>query len=160
VPEPFIPKLGARIMSLQDPLKKMSKSDEEASGSINLFDSPEDISKKFRRAVTDSGTEIRFDDARPAITNLLMIYQLLTDKQTEEIEEHFIGKGYAHLKSELAEVTIEFLKPIQDRLRAIGDDELDRILTDGCTRAESIAAGTLSSVRERMGLKGVRRARH
>src|SRR5947207_5718958 len=79
VPEPFIPKLGARIMSLQDPLKKMSKSDEEASGSINLFDSPDDISKKFRRAVTDSGTEIRFDDSRPAITNLLTIYHLLTD---------------------------------------------------------------------------------
>src|ERR671938_691274 len=73
VPEPFIPKLGARIMSLQDPLKKMSKSDEEASGSINLFDSADEISKKFKRAVTDSGTEIRFDEARPAINNLLTI---------------------------------------------------------------------------------------
>src|SRR5919202_1747221 len=143
VPEPFIPKLGARIMSLQDPLKKMSKSDEEAAGSINLFATDDDISKKFKRAVTDSGTEIRFDKERPAINNLLTIYQLMTDKRAEEIEEHFAGKGYAQLKGELAEVTIEFLRPIQERVRAISDEELDRILLDGSARAESIAVPTL-----------------
>ncbi len=158
VPDAFIPKLGARIMSLQDPLKKMSKSDEEAAGSINLFDTADDISKKFKRAVTDSGAEIRFDQERPAINNLLTIYQLMTDKRAEEIEEHFAGKGYAQLKGELAEVTIEFLKPIQDRVRSISDEELDRILSEGCERAESIANPTLDNVRERMGLRGVRRA--
>jgi len=160
VPEPFIPKVGARIMSLQNPLKKMSKSDEEASGSINLFDGPDDIARKFKRAVTDSGTEIRFDESRPAITNLLTIYHLLTDKRPEEVEAHFAGKGYAQLKGELADITIEFLRPIQERIHAISDEELDRLLVGGYTRAESIAAVTLDHVKERMGLKGVRRAAH
>ncbi len=156
VPEPFIPKVGARIMALDDPTKKMSKSDENPNGSIFMLDEPDAINRKFKRAVTDSGTEIRFDATRPAITNLLTIYQLLTDKQPEEIENHFAGKGYGHLKSELADVTIEFLKPLQERVRNISDDELNETLATGCARARRVAQQTLIEVMARMGISGTR----
>src|ERR1044071_7012695 len=100
VPEPFIPKVGARIMSLADPKKKMSKSDEESeAGCVMLLDDADAVRRKFKRAVTDSGTEIRFDPTRPAINNLLTIYHLLTNQATETIEDHFSGQGYAKLKS-------------------------------------------------------------
>src|SRR6267143_3859985 len=136
VPEPFIPKLGARIMSLSDPAKKMSKSDDDPGGCVMLLDDADDIQRKFKRAVTDSGTEIRFDESRPAITNLLTIFQLLTGKSPEEIEDHFANKGYAQLKQELADVTIEFLQPFQERVRAIRDDELTGILENGRNKAQ------------------------
>src|SRR4029450_11082015 len=117
VPDPFIPKVGARIMSLADPAKKMSKSDEESeAGCIMLLDNDDAVRRQFKRAGTDSGTEIRFDESRPAINNLLTIYQLLTEKSPPEIEDHFRGSGYARLKEELAEVTIEFLRPFQERV--------------------------------------------
>jgi tryptophanyl-tRNA synthetase len=154
IPEPFIPKVGARIMSLTDPMKKMSKSDENAGGYISLMDDADAIARKFRRAVTDSGTEIRFDESRPAITNLLTIYQLLTNKTPDEIEAHFAGKGYGQLKAELADVTIEFLRPVQERAREISDEELSRILKGGSERAESIARVTIEDAKEKMGLKG------
>lgn len=156
IPDPFIPKVGARIMALDNPLKKMSKSDENVNGSITLLDDPDTVKRKFKRAVTDSGTDIRFDDSRPAITNLLTIYHLLTGKPPEEIEAHFSGKGYARLKSELADVTIEFLRPLQERIRAISDDELDRILDEGRARAQQIARTTVREVKARMGLEGAR----
>ncbi|MGB9178661.1 MAG: tryptophan--tRNA ligase [Pyrinomonadaceae bacterium] len=154
IPEPFIPKVGARIMALDDPTKKMSKSDENPAGSIFMFDDAETVTRKFKRAVTDSGMEIRFDESRPAINNLLSIYQLLTGKSPAEIEAHFAGKGYAQLKGDLADVTIEFLKPVQDRARGIDDAELNRILKDGRERAAGIAGQTLAQVKERMGLQG------
>lgn len=156
IPEPFIPKVGARIMSLSDPTRKMSKSDENSSGSIFLLDDPETIRRKFKRAVTDSGTEIRFDESRPALTNLLTIYHLLTGNTQEEIETHFAGKGYAQLKSELADVAVEFLKPFQERVRALGDDELDRIFDSGRRRAHEVARVTMDRVKARMGLQGAR----
>ncbi len=157
VPEPFIPKVGARIMSLADPAKKMSKSDEESeSGCIMLLDDADAVRRKFKRAITDSGTEIRFDATRPAITNLLTIYHLLTDKSKEETEEHFGGHGYAKLKEELAEVTIEFLRPFQERVRGIDDGKLDQILERGAARAEEIAAATLTKAKVSMGLVGAR----
>ncbi|CDM64109.1 tryptophan--tRNA ligase [Pyrinomonas methylaliphatogenes] len=156
VPEPYIPPVGARIMSLSDPTKKMSKSDDDQKGTIALLDDPDAVRNKFRRAVTDSGMEIRFDRERPAIMNLLTIYQLLTGKTREEIEDHFAGKGYAQLKAELAEVTIEFLRPLQERIRAISDEELDRILAEGAERARSIASETYRLVKERVGLVGAR----
>src|SRR5213076_3402227 len=132
VPEAFIPQVGARIMSLADPTKKMSKSDEESeAGCVMLLDDSDAVRRKFKRAVTDSGTEIRFDATRPAINNLLTIYHLLTNKTVEEIEEHFAGKGYAKLKEELADVTVEFLKPFQERVRDIDDAKLDQILERG-----------------------------
>src|SRR5437667_8878733 len=157
VPEAFIPKVGARIMSLADPAKKMSKSDEESeAGCIMLLDDAEAVRRKFKRAVTDSGSEIRFDTTRPAITNLLTIYHLLTGKSKDEVEKHFRGHGYAKLKEELAEVTIEFLRPFQERVRGIDDGKLDQILERGAARAEEIAAATLTKAKVSMGLVGAR----
>jgi tryptophanyl-tRNA synthetase len=156
VPEPFIPKVGARIMSLSDPQKKMSKSDDDPNGCVMLLDTEETVQRKFKRAVTDSGTEIRFDEERPAINNLLTIYQLLTKQQPAEIEAHFAGKGYAQLKGDLADVTIEFLRPLQERVREVSDRELDGILNDGRERAEQIARATLNAAKERVGIIGVR----
>jgi tryptophanyl-tRNA synthetase len=158
VPDPFIPKVGARIMSLADPTKKMSKSDEESeAGCVMLLDSEDAVQRKFKRAVTDSGTEIRFDSNRPAINNLLTIYHLLTGQSTEEIENHFSGQGYAKLKGDLADVTIEFLKPIQERVRAIDDDKLNAILERGAGHAQGIARTTLSDAKVKMGLVGARK---
>ena len=157
-PEAFIPKVGARIMSLADPAKKMSKSDEESeAGCIMLLDDADAVRRKFKRAVTDSGTEIRFDANRPAITNLLTIYHLLTDKSKDEIEKHFSGHGYAKLKEELAEVTIEFLRPFQERVHSIDDGKLDQILERGAARAGEIAETTLAKAKVSMGLVGARR---
>jgi tryptophanyl-tRNA synthetase len=158
VPEPYIPKVGARIMSLDDPAKKMSKSDENPNSLILLLDEKDAISRKFKRAVTDSGTEIRFDESRPAITNLLTIFQLLTNKSPEEIETHFAGKGYGQLKTELADVTIDFLAPFQERLRNISDEELNGVLARGAERARGIARVTLDEAKARMGLQGAQTA--
>lgn len=154
VPEPYIPKVGARIMSLSDPTKKMSKSDDDPHGCVLLLDDPDAVSRKFKRAVTDSGSEIRFDDSRPAITNLLTIYRLLTGQETEEIESHFAGKGYSQLKQDLADATVEFLRPLQDRVRGIADEELNRILGHGRDRASLIAGPTLARVYQAMGIAG------
>src|ERR671933_264968 len=134
VPDPFIPKVGAKIQSLSEPTRKMSKSDENAAGSIFMLDDADAVRRKFKRAVTDSGTEIRFDERRPAITNLLTIYQILTGKDRHEVESHFEGKGYAQLKSDLADATVEFLRPLQERARGYSDEELGRIMSDGRER--------------------------
>jgi len=158
VPDAFIPKIGARIMSLADPSKKMSKSDEESeAGCVMLLDDVDAVRRKFKRAVTDSGTEIRFDPNRPAINNLLTIYHLLTGKNTDETERHFAGKGYAKLKEELADLTIEFLKPFQERVLSIDDGKLDAILERGATRAQEIARKTLAAAKKNMGLIGARK---
>jgi tryptophanyl-tRNA synthetase len=154
IPDAFIPKVGAKIQALDDASKKMSKSDANVNGSITLVDDADTILRKFKRAVTDSGTEIRFDESRPAITNLLTVYQLLTGKSPEEIESHFDGKGYAHLKSELAEATVEFLRPFQERMRAITDEELHEILSEGAAKARGIARETMRAAKERMGIVG------
>jgi tryptophanyl-tRNA synthetase len=154
VPEAFIPKVGARILSLSDPTKKMSKSDDDPNGCIMLLDDADTISRKFKRAVTDSGTEIRFDPTRPAITNLLTIYHLMTGEQPQDVEAHFAGKGYAQLKSELADVTVEFLRPFQERIRNIDDDELNSVLAAGREKAKTIASATFQAVKTRIGLAG------
>ena len=153
VPEPYIPPVGAKIMSLQDPLKKMSKSDENANGSIFLLDDADTITKKIKKAVTDSGTEINFDDSRPAIKNLLTIFQLLTGKSADECVAHFEGKGYGQFKADLADATIEFLKPFQDRVNNYSDDELSAILKTGAEKASGIASETLRDVYARMGIR-------
>ena len=155
VPEAYIPKVGARIMSLSDPTKKMSKSDDDPNGCVLLLDDAGTIQRKFKRAVTDSGTEIRFDSERPALSNLLTIYSLMTAKQAQEVETHFAGKGYAQLKQELAEVTIDFLKPSKERVQGISDDQLDTILQRGRERARSIAGVTYKNVKQRLGLSGL-----
>jgi tryptophanyl-tRNA synthetase len=157
VPEPFIPPVGANILSLQEPTKKMSKSDENLNGAIFLLDDADTITKKFKKAVTDSGTEITFDDARPAIKNLLTIYQLMTDKTAEECEAHFAGKGYGHLKGEIAEAVIEFLRPFQERIKNYTDEDLKDILKTGEEKARAIARATLNDVYEKMGIVGASR---
>ena len=156
IPDPYIPKVGARIMSLSDPLKKMSKSDDDPNGCVMLMDDVDTVQRKFKRAVTDSGTEITFDESRPAIYNLLEIFHLVTGMGTQEVEDHFAGKGYAQLKGQLAEVVIEFLKPFQQRVREITDDQLDQILTKGREKAAGIAASTLKQVYNNLGISGAR----
>jgi tryptophanyl-tRNA synthetase len=152
VPEPYIPPVGANILSLQDPAKKMSKSDENPNGSIFLLDDADTITKKVKRAVTDSGTDINFDLSRPAISNLLTIYHLLTGKSDEECIAHFHGKGYGQFKTELAEAVIEFLRPFQQRYADIDDGSLRSILDTGSERAREIAAGTLKDVYGKLGI--------
>ena len=152
VPEPYIPPVGASIKSLQDPAKKMSKSDENLNGAIFLMDDPDTVTKKIKRAVTDSGTTIEFNEERPAITNLLSIYQLLTGKSPEESVAHFDGRGYGHFKTELAEVVVEFLRPFQERVHQFDDETLLGILKPGAEKARSVASETLRSVYQRMGI--------
>jgi tryptophanyl-tRNA synthetase len=152
IPDAYIPPVGAKIMSLQEPDKKMSKSDENANGSIFLLDDADTITKKIKRAVTDSGTEITFDDTRPAITNLLTIYHLLTGKTSEECEAHYAGKGYGHFKSELAEVVIEFLRPFQERVKQYDEPTLNGILKPGAEKARTIASKTLADVYSKIGI--------
>lgn len=155
VPEPFIPPVGANILSLQEPTKKMSKSDENANGAIFLLDDADTILKKFKKAVTDSGTEITFDDSRPAIKNLLTIYQLMTDKTAEECETNFTGKGYGQFKTETAEAVIEFLKPFQERVKNYTDEDLKAVLKTGAEKARTIARETLQDVYAKMGIVGM-----
>lgn len=154
IPEPYIPPVGASILSLQDPTKKMSKSDENANGSIFLLDDADTILKKFKKAVTDSGTEIKFDESRPAINNLLTIYQLMTNKSREECEANFEGKGYGHFKTELATAVIEFLKPFQEKAQSYSDEELNAHLKKGAEKARTIARETLNDVYAKMGIVG------
>lgn len=153
VPEPYIPQAGASIKSLQEPERKMSKSDENAAGSIFLLDDADTVTKKIKRAVTDSGTAIEFDETRPAINNLLTIYRLLTGKPEEECVAHFAGKGYGHFKTELAEATVEFLRPFQERVKQYDDETLLAILKPGAEKARTIASETLRKVYENMGIK-------
>jgi tryptophanyl-tRNA synthetase len=153
LPDPYIPPVGASIKSLQDPGKKMSKSDDNLNASIFLLDDPDAITKKFKKAVTDSGTEITIDESRPAITNLLTIYQLLNGKSADECVAHFAGKGYGQLKSDLAEATIEFLRPFQERVKQFDDASLEAILKSGAEKARSIASLTLADVYVKTGIR-------
>jgi tryptophanyl-tRNA synthetase len=153
VPEPFIPPVGAKIMSLQDPVRKMSKSDENLNGSIFLLDDADTITKKIKRAVTDSGTDINFDETRPAIKNLLTIYQLLSGKTADECVEHFAGSGYGDFKGQLAETVVEFLRPFQERIKEYDDASLEAILKRGAEKARSIAGSTLTKVYEKVGFR-------
>ena len=130
----------------------MSKSDENANGSIFLLDDADTITKKIKRAVTDSGTEINFDETRPAIKNLLTIYHLLTGKTQDECVAHFEGKGYGNFKSELADVVTEFLRPFQDKVKQYDDEQLKASLAKGAEKAKSVASVTLRSVYEKMGI--------
>ena len=152
IPEAFIPPVGAKIQSLQDPTKKMSKSDEDATGSIFLLAAADTITKKIKKAVTDSGTEINFDETRPAIKNLLTIYQLLTGKSPESCVDHFEGKGYGQFKGELADVTIEFLRPFQEKVKQYDDASLTAILKTGAEKARAVAGKTLQAVYQKTGI--------
>ena len=153
VPQPIIRTAGARIMGLDDPAKKMSKSADSAYNYIALTDSPDEIHRKIRRAVTDSGTDVRTDPDKPALTNLLTIYSMLADEPVEAVVARYEGKGYAEFKTDLAEVVVEALVPFQRRMAELGADKgftLD-VLRDGAERAQAIAERTMAKVRERMG---------
>ncbi len=152
--EPLIPEIGARIMGLDDPTKKMSKSEEGSGHAINLLDPPDVIRSKLMRATTDSLREICFDENRPGIYNLLVIYELFSGKSRHEIEAHFAGKGYAALKKEVGEVVVEGLRPLQTRYQELTADPsyIDSTLAEGANRARPLAEKTLALVKERVGL--------
>ena len=154
LPEPVIPQTGARIMGLDDPTSKMSKSESSSGHAINLLDPPDEIRSKVMRATTDSLREIRFDENRPGIYNLLVIYEQFTDLSQSDIEARFEGKGYSNLKEELAEVIIERLSPLQSRYQELIADQnyLGSLLTEGASRIRPVAEKTLSLVKDRVGL--------
>lgn len=153
-PQPLIPQTGARIMSLQDPTKKMSKSDEDVNGKISILDDPKVLEKKIKRAVTDSGNRIAYDENNPGIANLMTIYSVLTGKSYSEIEREFEGKLYGHLKVSLAEVVVEKLKPVQERHRDLmaNRDYLESIMKKGADAARERASQTLKMVYDRVGI--------
>ncbi|GAA8196548.1 tryptophan--tRNA ligase [Helicobacter pylori] len=152
VPEPLIAKVGARVMGLDDPKVKMSKSHKGANHAIFLLDEPDIIVKKIKKAATDSMGVIAFDEKREGIFNLLNIYMLLSDESPEKIEERFRNKGYGDFKKELAEVVIQSLKPIQERYKEISDDEVKAVLNCGAEKARPLARATYQKAKELMGL--------
>lgn len=155
VPEPIIREVGARVMGLDDPTKKMSKSQVGTHRTIDLLDEPKVIKKKFSRAVTDSQREILFDDNRPGVTNLLTIHQSLSGLTRDELEAHFAGKGYGDLKKELGALVADALAPIQQHYAELTEDPqvLDQILAAGAQRAQAVAGQTMARVRHAMGLR-------
>ena len=149
MPEPYIPKVGARVMSLSDPGAKMSKSDKDPNGSIYLMEKPEDILRKFKRAVTDSDGVVRFDrETKPGVSNLMCIYSTFTGKSNDEIAAEFEGKGYGDLKLAVAEVTADALAPVQTEYARILADKayVDEVLKSGAERASRLANRTVSKV--------------
>ncbi len=154
IPEPYIAKFGSRIMDLQNPEKKMSKSTDNEAGAIFLTDSAKEIEKKFKRAVTDSGTEISYDPTKPGIKNLVEIQSVLTGASPDEIVEKYSGKQYGNLKIETAEIIIAELMPFQHKLQEYLKDkaELRKIFDRGRDRAREKAGKTLSQVKKALGL--------
>jgi tryptophanyl-tRNA synthetase len=152
-PRALIREVGARIMALDDPERKMSKSDAEGSY-IGLLDPPDVIRKKIARATTDSQRTIVFDESRPAIFNLLTIYQLISEESREHIESEFEGKGYKEFKAALTELLIATLKPIQERYNELANDQayLDTLLRQGADQVRPIAEATLRLVKDKVGL--------
>jgi len=154
VPDMYISKVGARIMGLQNPEKKMSKSETENENNLVLLsDAPEAILKKFKRAVTDSDNEIRFAPEKPGISNLLSIYACCTGKTIPEAEAEFAGCGYGQLKTRVGEAVVEMLRPYQDaHARLIADSAyLDTIIAEGAAKARVMAEGTLVKVKQAIG---------
>lgn len=155
LPQLYTPPEGARIMALDNPHKKMSKSAPSDASRIHLLDSPEQITEKIAHAVTDSGREIRFDrETKPGISNLLEIYAAATGKEMAEIEAHFAGQGYGALKREVADALIAELAPVQERFRQLMRENnlLDQLLVEGAQKAQAIAGETLRRVKGAIGL--------
>ncbi len=154
IPEPVIPDIGARIMGLDDPTIKMSKSETVEGHAVNLLDPPDVIRRKIKRATTDSHKDILFDEKRPGINNLLTIYELFSSQSRAEIEAHFDGKGYGELKNELAEVVIEGLRPLQERYRELTADPayIENLLKEGADKVRPIAQRVVRKVNDKMGL--------
>lgn len=154
VPEGYIPKVGAKIMSLQEPTKKMSKSDEDENAVIRITDSPEAIIRKFKRAVTDSDTVVRFDEVnKPGISNLMTIYSSITGQTMEQIENEFAGKGYGDFKIKVGEAVVEELRPLQTRFKELSGDKayIDGIIKKNAETANYLATKTLRKVQKKVG---------
>ena len=154
VPEPYIMKTGARVRSLQDPTKKMSKSDENQNSFISLKDDTDTIIRKFRRAVTDSEACVRYAEGKDGINNLMEIYSAVTGKTLDAIEQEFAGKGYGDFKTAVGEAVAAELAPIQSRLAELMGDkaQLEAYMKEGATRAYRIANRTLDKTKKKMGL--------
>ncbi|HVC32143.1 MAG TPA: tryptophan--tRNA ligase [Chloroflexota bacterium] len=153
-PEPIIPEAGARIMGLQNPLTKMSKSEPNRYDTLRLLDTAEEIRRKIARAVTGSGREVRFAESPPGLANLLTIYQLLAKRTPAEIEARFQGRGYAELKRELADLIVTALRPVQERYQEIRRDPayLEGVLANGAARARAESSVVLHAAKRAMGL--------
>ena len=154
LPEPYIPKVGARIMDLQNPKSKMSKSEIADGGCVLLMDSPEDIIRAFKRAVTDSETSVRFDiENKPGVSNLIQIYSVCTGKGIDEIEDEFSGQGYGSLKQHVGEAVVELLRPIREEAQMLISDKsyLESVLKNGAKKASHTADKTLSKVYKKIG---------
>ena len=154
VPEPYIAKVGAKVMSLQDPTKKMSKSDENVNAFVSMDDSPEDVVRKFKRAVTDSDNKIIFDEEnKPGISNLLTIYSAFSGESIAEAEKRFEGKGYGDFKLAVGETVAEALAPVRAKYESYMADraELERIMKAGAEKAARIASRTLQKVKKKIG---------
>jgi tryptophanyl-tRNA synthetase len=153
-PAPLIPPKGARIMSLADPARKMSKSDPDKNGMISIVDDPKAIEKKIKRAVTDSGTKVAYDPNNAGIANLMTIHSVLTGKSYEQIEAEFEGKMYGHLKVALAEIVIEALRPAREKHADLmkNKDYLVQLMKKGADRAKQRAESTMKEVYERIGV--------
>ena len=154
LPDPFIPKVGARILALQDPTKKMSKSDTNEKNTIFLIDSNEQIMNKIKRAVTDSGNEIRISADKPGITNLLTLYSIASDKPIKEVEELFINSSYGDLKIAVGEKIVEYVSPIRDKFFDLkkNKDYLMQLITIGAEKSSNVAFKTLRKVQKKVGL--------
>lgn len=154
LPEPKISQIAARVMSLDDPTKKMSKSNPSANSRINLLDDPELIRSKIMKATTDSEGVVKFDQSRPGVYNLLEIYENLTGKTRPEIESYFAGKGYGDFKKEVAEVVVESLKPIQEKYHQLMEnpETIEKMLQDGANKIRPMAEKTLAEVKQKVGL--------
>ncbi|OQY47483.1 MAG: tryptophan--tRNA ligase [Anaerolineaceae bacterium 4572_78] len=154
IPQAVIPEVGSRIMGLDDPTKKMSKSEDTANHAIHLLDTPDVIRRKIKRATTDSFREIRFNEERHGVNNLLTIYEAFTKMSRPDIESHFAGKGYGDLKKELTEVVIEGLRPLQTRYHELASDKkhVDLLLAEGADKVRATANRTLRRVHKTIGL--------
>lgn len=155
IPEGYYPKAGAgaKVMSLSDPLKKMSKSDENPNGFVLLMDKPEDIMRKFKRAVTDSDASIVMSPDKPGVSNLIQIYALATGKTTQEVMQAFAGKGYGDFKPAVGEAVVELLRPIRERTEDLlrNKDYLEQVYTQGAQKASYLARKTLDKVYRKLG---------
>lgn len=153
IPEPYLGKSGAKIMSLQDPTKKMSKSDENPNASIYLTDDKDTVIRKFKRAVTDSEARIKYCEEQPGISNLIDIYRACTDKTVEEIEKEFEGKGYGDFKLAVGETVADTLTPIQNRLAELAKDKayIDGIIKNNADKANYYSQKTLRKVQKKVG---------
>jgi len=158
VPEPYIGKIGAKIMSLQDPAKKMSKSDENPNGSIYLMDDPDTIRRKVKRAVTDSEANVAYTDDQPGLKNLIDIYSACVGKTPEEAVKEFSGQGYGVIKEAVGEAVVGVLEPLQTRVHELEKDKeyIDRIISQNAERAYYCANKTLRKVKKKVGLTEVK----